>query len=126
MAKLHRFDHIHIYVEDRAKALTWYQEVMGFEPVAPLSFWAVDNGPLVIAHDDLHLALFESSAAKRTTVAFGVDANNFSLWQQKLSDNEVQFNVSDHQITWSIYFSDPDGNPYEITSFDYDEIAKAN
>jgi len=27
--------------------------------------------------------------------------------------------LQDHQISWSMYFSDPDGNPYEITSYDY-------
>lgn len=27
--------------------------------------------------------------------------------------------LEDHQITWSMYFSDPDGNPFEITSYDH-------
>lgn len=124
MAKLQCFDHIHIYVKNRGLSLQWYQQVLGFKPVDFLAFWAVDNGPLVIAHDDLHLALFESPADKRTTVAFGVDAINFSLWQARLNEHDIRFTVSDHHITWSIYFTDPDGNPFEITSFDYDAICE--
>ncbi|GIU48206.1 MULTISPECIES: VOC family protein [Shewanella] len=122
MATLACFDHIHIYVKDRKAAEVWYREVLGFNAVETLAFWAVGNGPLVLAHQHLHLALFESQADKRTTVAFGVDATNFFLWQQKLTDHRVSFTVSDHEITWSIYFCDPDGNPFEITSFDYDAI----
>jgi catechol-2,3-dioxygenase len=30
--------------------------------------------------------------------------------------------VKDHQVSWSLYFSDPDGNPYEITSYTYDQL----
>ncbi|WP_153914417.1 VOC family protein [Shewanella sp. TC10] len=122
MAKLDRFDHIHIYVKDRKAAEVWYQQVLGFSAVESLAFWAVGNGPLVLCHQELHLALFESKVEKRTTVAFGVDGDNFFLWQQKLAANEVAFTVSDHEVTWSIYFSDPDGNPFEITSLDYEAI----
>jgi sugar lactone lactonase YvrE len=30
--------------------------------------------------------------------------------------------LEDHQVSWSLYFSDPDGNPYEITSYEYGEL----
>ncbi len=122
MPNLQSFDHIHIYVKNRQQAVKWYQAVLGFSVVESLAFWAVDKGPLVVAHEDLHLALFESELQKRTTVAFGVDAANFLLWQQHLTTHEVTFVVSDHDISWSLYFSDPDGNPFEITTFDYENV----
>ena len=28
-------------------------------------------------------------------------------------------------VSWSLYFSDPDGNPYEITSYEYPDIEAA-
>ena len=27
--------------------------------------------------------------------------------------------AEDHQVSWSLYFADPHGNPFEITSYDY-------
>ena len=33
--------------------------------------------------------------------------------------------VEDHEVSWSLYFSDPDGNPYEITCYEYAELASA-
>ncbi|WP_144210638.1 VOC family protein [Shewanella donghaensis] len=122
---LNRIDHIHIYVRDRAKALIWYQQVLGFEVIEELAFWSKDGGPLTIKLGDIHLALFESINPKYTTVAFGVDAENYVLWQQHLASFQINYTESDHDITWSIYFADPDGNPFEITSFEYQEIANA-
>ncbi len=29
----------------------------------------------------------------------------------------------DHRVAWSLYFSDPDGNPFEITCYDYDALS---
>ena len=33
--------------------------------------------------------------------------------------------VEDHAVSWSLYFTDPDGNPFEITSYDYEVIQRA-
>jgi hypothetical protein len=32
-------------------------------------------------------------------------------------------NISDHGNSWPAYFCDPDGNSYEITTYDYAEVA---
>lgn len=29
----------------------------------------------------------------------------------------------DHEVSWSIYFKDPDGNPFEDTTYDYEAFA---
>ncbi len=31
----------------------------------------------------------------------------------------------DHDFAWSLYFSDPFGNPYEITSYDYGALSES-
>ena len=30
--------------------------------------------------------------------------------------------AEDHKVSWSIYFNDPDANPFEITSYGYETI----
>ena len=29
----------------------------------------------------------------------------------------------DHQVSWSLYFADPDGNPWEITTYQHAVVA---
>jgi len=120
---LERFDHIHIFVSDRAAAEQWYARVMGFTRVDALEFWAPDGGPLTISNRSgtIHLALFERPAEKcRSTVALAADATQFVAWRVHLTQVLARIiEPEDHQVSWSLYFTDPDGNPFEITSYDY-------
>lgn len=124
---LERVDHIHVFVSDRAAAEQWYASVMGFTRVNNLEFWAPDGGPLTIGNQSgtIHLALFERPAEKcRSTIALAVDASQFVAWHAHLT-NVLAKSVEpvDHQVSWSLYFTDPDGNPFEITSYDYATLA---
>jgi catechol-2,3-dioxygenase len=125
--KLKSIDHVHVFVTDRKSARIWYEAVLGMRPLPSLEFWAEDGGPLTISDSggNIHIALFEAKAAKcRSTIAFNVDATEFIAWKGHLSDAVgKQLRVEDHQITWSLYFSDPDGNPYEITCSEYEVLA---
>ena len=58
---LQAFDHVHIFVADRKASEAWYRDVLGFERIAELEFWAADGGPLTLkdSSDSIHLALFE-------------------------------------------------------------------
>jgi catechol-2,3-dioxygenase len=118
---IERIDHIHVYVADRAAAERWYAEVLGFHPVAELASWAAGGGPLTIADASgaVHLALFERPPKPcRSTIALAVSKEQFQNWQRHLA-NALGRDIErvDHGITWSVYFSDPDGNPYEITCY---------
>jgi hypothetical protein len=69
----------------------------------------------------VHVALFESAGAQpnRSTVALGVDGAAFARWQRHLGAVLGRLPaVHDHGAALSLYFDDPDGNPFEITSFD--------
>ena len=123
---LQRVDHIHVYVRDRAQAERWYADVLGFHRVKHLEFWAADGGPLTISDESgIHLALFEKPRqACRSTVAFAADATQFLFWCSHLAEALKQpMQPVDHQVAWSLYFSDPDANPFEITSYDYAVLA---
>ena len=121
-------DHVHVSVVDRAAAEHWYENVLGLTRVKELEFWAPNGGPLTIQNrgKTVHLALFEGTPNKRpSTVAFEVGAEEFAQWQTHLAKVlGVQLEAEDHTVSWSIYFSDPDGNPFEITSYEYEAIQR--
>jgi catechol-2,3-dioxygenase len=116
-------DHIHVFVADRAAAERWYHDVLGFTRVPELTMWTDDGGPLTVrnAADTVHLALFERPAQRtRSTVALRVDAAGFLAWRAHLTAALGRaIEPVDHTVSWSLYFEDPDGNPYEITSYEY-------
>jgi catechol 2,3-dioxygenase-like lactoylglutathione lyase family enzyme len=121
-------DHIHVYVADRQAAEKWYADVLNFKRVAELEFWASDDGgPLTIGNPTgtVHIALFQRPTMPcRSVIAFGVSADTFIAWREFLTDVLGQaIEVFDHEVSWSLYFSDPDGNPFEITSHQYAAIA---
>jgi catechol 2,3-dioxygenase-like lactoylglutathione lyase family enzyme len=131
-------DHVHIYVADRAKAAEWYSRVLGLEPASELSEWAIDpEGPLFLSTREGHhcLALvqgnIEHNRSGDHTVAFTVSARDFIAFMNELNDlhlvdrdgsNVSRNDVADHDLSWSIYFLDPDGNRFELTSYEYPEI----
>ncbi len=125
--RLERIDHIHIFVSDRAASERWYLEVLGFRRVPELEFWAPGGGPLTLqdSSGSVHLALFESPPQPcRSTIALAASATEFIAWQAHLGTllgRPIQ--AVDHQVSWSLYFADPDGNPYEITSYAHDALA---
>ena len=122
-------DHIHVFVADRTAAERWYKEVLGFTRIKEFEFWAAGGGPLTIqdAGGSVHIALFERPAEKcRSTIALGVDAATFLAWRSHLAAVLGQPpKLEDHDASWSIYFSDPDGNPYEITTYEYETVKQA-
>jgi catechol 2,3-dioxygenase-like lactoylglutathione lyase family enzyme len=116
-------DHVHVLVRDRAAAAAWYREVMGLAPVPELEVWQADGGPLTLAdaRGQVHIALFERapSADNKAVIALGVDATAFVQWHEHLTralGTAPAF--VDHDLSLSLYFRDPDGNPYEITTYD--------
>jgi catechol 2,3-dioxygenase-like lactoylglutathione lyase family enzyme len=126
--RIEAVDHVHVFVADRAAAEAWYQRVLGFHRTPALEFWAPGGGPLTIQNSEgtVHLALFERPREKcRATVAFRVGAQEFVSWRQHLKGVLGKEPAAvDHDVSWSLYFCDEDGNPFEITSYDHGEIKK--
>lgn len=120
---LQGIDHIHVFVQDRAAAEQWYAKVMGLSRSPGLEFWAHDGGPLTIQDSDntVHIALFERPhQVNRATVALRTTADGLRAWQARLAGfPELNVTYEDHEVALSIYFSDPDGNPYEITTYEH-------
>ena len=137
--RMGRLDHVHIRVPDRAAAVDWYREHLGFEPVEAYDFWAtaVDGGPVQISADGgvTCLALFEAGAGhpmvpQETGVAFSVDAETFMAFVRSLpcgidhpsgsplgASHMVAFD-----LCWAIDLVDPWQNQYELNCYDYDRV----
>ena len=121
-------DHIHVFVADRAVAERWYEKVLGFTRMEEFEFWAADGGPLTVQNHEgtVHLALFERPAERcRSTVALGVGAAEFLEWRVHLTQALGQPPaLEDHEVSMSLYFRDPDDNPYEITTNEYESTKR--
>ena len=134
-------DHVELFVPDRYEAADWYRRALGLEIMRNLEDWAaVEGGPLMISGDggNTMLALFEGEprglreTAGHHRVAFRVDGSTFLRFLERLKQFPVfdedghesaSVRVVDHDRVYSAYFCDPYGNRYEITTYDYEEVA---
>jgi catechol-2,3-dioxygenase len=122
-------DHVEVYVADIPAAEKWYGKVFGLQRVAS---W--DPEPVMIGVGNNKLALFKANGPRNDRaknehlasqdaphwhrVAFHADASRFAAAQEHLRSLGIVFRGPiDHRIAESIYFTDPDGNPLEITHY---------
>jgi catechol 2,3-dioxygenase-like lactoylglutathione lyase family enzyme len=140
--RVQQIDHVELFVPDFDAALAWYRELLGLVPVAKTQQWTDAGEPLMISSDEggTMLALFhgEGPGDREITghqrVAFRVDAAGFLAFLDHIERHSVRNRhggrltrreVVDHDLAWSIYFSDPWGNRFEVTSYDYAELRAA-
>ena len=125
--KLKGIDHVHVYVSSWGEAEDWYRDVLGFQRAEALMSWAVKGGPLTLEDPDsnVHLALFERDGhSGSSAIAFGVDGEEFLAWKARLESKGVASTLKDHKLAYSLYFTDPDRNMHEITTYDHDLVAE--
>ena len=121
-----RIDHVEVFVRDIDAAIRWYADVLG---LSEIHRWNPE--PVMIGAGGTMLALFRTSqAAPATTdprsrhdlgwhrVAWRTTKTGFEAAQQHLRERGIKFRGPiDHDIAWSIYFNDPDGNLLEVTHY---------
>ena len=138
--KVQQIDHVELFVPDRYEAAAWYKDVLGLEILPLYEFWAEDeDGPLMISSDggSTKLALFygepqgSRDAYGHKRVAFRTDGQGFIQFLSEIESKEIyekagrrrtDNDVVDHDQPYSIYFSDPCGYAYEVTTYDYDYV----
>ncbi len=132
-----KFDHIELFVPNRAQAAEWYGQAFGFQVMEDFRNWAIEGGPLMISNDggDTMIALFEGPPQGHEEVrgfrrlAFRVtDAEFLSFMESSGSVLAAPLgpeNMKDHEKAISVYFSDPYGNHLEVTTYDHAEVRKA-
>ena len=123
MFELEGLDHVALAVRDVEHSANWYIKTLGFER----RFEGMWNGiPVFIGKAEAAIALFPSAnknseMPKRRGIlhfAFRTDRRNFFVAQEDLTRGGVAFQFQDHEISHSIYFSDPDGHEIEITTYE--------
>ena len=140
--RVEQVDHVEMFVPDRHEAARWYRRVLGWRIVPEYEHWAdYPQGPLMISSDggNTKLALFTgTSQGERPTVgfhlvAFRVDGAGFLAFLDRLESlalidhrgREVARALAvDHGAAFSIYFNDPWGHRFEITTYDHEMVRK--
>ena len=105
--------------------------VAGIDRDRRFAAWAREvGGPLTLTAADgiTHVALFEDErrAGHGSTVALRTDGAGFLAFSKRaqrlpLFDKRRRRSaprLQDHDQSLSLYFSDPDGNPVELTTYD--------
>lgn len=132
-------DHVELNVPDRYEAAEWYEDLLGLEIRDEYETWADRGGPLMVASDDesTMLALFKGQPLEPETtvgpplIAFGVDGDGFMTFLDRLEERSIvnsrgqsvgRDDVIDHGLAASIYFCDPYGHRYEVTTYDRDFV----
>ena len=124
--KLQKLDHVAVNVTDVRRSARWYQEVLGLERMYEAA-WG--DYPALVVAGSTGIALFpvEDGTAKPPPgrdvltmrhLAFRVDGGNFRQAQDELRARGIEFRSSDHQVSHSVYFHDPDGHEIELTTYD--------
>ena len=121
-----QIDHVELYVSDRATAADWYERVLGLKRLTRTAAWADDpHGPLMISPDGgrTMVALFTGPPQGSVEpiglcrLAFRVDGPGFLEFVAAM---EVE--VKDHGVAFSAYFTDPWGNPLEVTTYEHQKV----
>ena len=125
MFELEGLDHVALAVRDVERSADWYVEVLGFERRFPGMWGGV---PVFVARGKTAIALFPQRNADALPppresagilhLALRADRKNFAAAQRELESRGIAFHLTDHEVSHSIYFRDPDGIELEITTYE--------
>jgi catechol 2,3-dioxygenase-like lactoylglutathione lyase family enzyme len=119
-------DHVAIGVADVERSRRFYEEVVGLRRMH--EEWAV---PVVMAAHGTGVAIFdrelhpsstpddvEPPAVRILHIAFRLDRAGFDAARAELGERGIESHFSDHGLSHSLYFRDPDGHLLELTTYE--------
>jgi len=130
--KVSALDHVHIYVSDVDGAAEWYGRVLGLE-VMPVSKFDAGSRYMATPRGQYCATFFKGKPPSDGdhTSAFRVPGTVFLDFSDKLHALQLsdrmggvlsREDADDHGLAWSYYFTDPDGNHLEVTSYDHQKV----
>jgi len=127
LVRVEQIDHVHFHVPDSREAAEWYRASLGLETIEKYSSDADSGGPLVVSSDSgsTGIALFVGDPVPNTeTVAFRTSGAGFLAFEAGFAGTIDHARV-DHVYCFSHYFSDPWGNPLELTTYQHEVVRAA-
>ena len=126
MIRTEGIDHVALAVRDVERSAAWYCELLGLRRMHQ-GVWG--SFPAVVGTESTAVALFpvnaenpQSAPGREALVmlhlAFRVSRRDFEIAQVALADRGIAFDFQDHEISHSLYFSDPDGHRLELTTYE--------
>ncbi|MEM6933856.1 MAG: VOC family protein [Pseudomonadota bacterium] len=132
MVEISALDHVHLYVADPEAAAAWYNRVLGLR-VLPSSARLSGGKYMATPRGQYCATIFTGrppSDGDHTT-AFRVTGRLFIGFGEQLPHGEVRArsgtslrasDAADHDLAFSYYFQDPDGNHLELTTYDHEPV----
>ena len=132
---VNHIDHVELFVPDQWQAAEWFEQTLGLRPLKRSHKWVSEGGPLMVSSDNgtTMLALFvgeprgQRPTAGHHRVAFRVNGEGFFHFLEHIRENPVYDEAGesattlepvDHTSSFSVYFCDPYGNRFEVTTYD--------
>ncbi|MGI9395225.1 MAG: VOC family protein [Boseongicola sp.] len=125
-------DHVHLYASDPGVTADWYCRVLGLT-VLPSSARLGIGKYMATSRGQYCATIFKGQPPSDGdhTSAFRVDGRTFMSFGEALPQSDIigrdghrleRSNAVDHELAWSYYFQDPDGNHLEITTYDHVKV----
>jgi catechol 2,3-dioxygenase-like lactoylglutathione lyase family enzyme len=119
-------DHVAIGVADVERSCAFYARVLGFERVFPEwdrpVFMGTEAIGVAIFDQDVHAPSRPDGAglpgATILHFAFRVDRAGLEAARSELAAEDFKLTFTDHGLSHSLYFRDPDGHLVELTTYD--------
>ncbi len=129
LIKVSALDHVHLYVADPVAAAEWYNRILGLQAMG-ISARLTDGVYMATARGQYCATIFRGKPPSDGdhTTAFRVPGTVFIRFGEGLAEAEIPgrdgqgltaADAVDHDLAYSFYFQDPDGNHLEITTYDH-------
>lgn len=121
---IRRLDHVSLNVSDRPRSIAWYRDVLGLEQRGneTRNDWPVFMGPfgacIALFQAEIQSPERQAASTGLLHIAFMVGREGFDRAQLRLAERDIEFEFEDHGTAHAIYFSDPDGNVIELTTYE--------
>lgn len=134
LIKISGLDHVHLYVRNPDAAADWYGRVLGLKAL-PSSKWLDGGKYMATPHGQYCATIFTGKPPSDGdhTTAFRVSGRVFMVFGDALPHCDVfgrsgrllqPCEAADHDLAFSYYFQDPDGNHLEITTYDHEPVRR--